>query len=559
MTQPWWRKSVVYQIYPKSFNDTTDSGVGDIQGIIEKLDYLKELGVDVIWLTPIYDSPQNDNGYDIRDYYQIFEPYGTMEDVDRLLEEAHNRDLKVIFDLVVNHTSTEHQWFKQSASSKNNRYRDFYIWKDGKNGQPPTNWQSKFGGNAWQYDETTDQYYLHLFDTTQADLNWENEELRDAVYQMMNFWIEKGIDGFRLDVINLISKDQSFPNDDGSVPPGDGRKFYTDGPKIHELLHEMNQATFKGKNLLTVGEMSSTSIDACVKYTNPEREELDMTFNFHHLKVDYPNGEKWTVAPFDFQELKDILSTWQVGMHEGGGWNALFWCNHDQPRIVSRFGDAKNYHKESAKMLATTIHMMQGTPYIYQGEEIGMTNPNFKSIDQYRDVESLNMFEMKRAEGDAPKTLLNILSEKSRDNARTPMHWDDSVNAGFTEGTPWIDVADNYQQINVEQALADPDSIYYHYQKLIKLRKKYDIITTGDYQLILPDDQAIFAYIREGSNEQLVVLNNFYPEAVDYDLSDLFNTDYTQSDVLISNYSDQIGDVKGGKLRPYESVVYHLK
>ncbi|GAA4079643.1 alpha,alpha-phosphotrehalase [Amphibacillus indicireducens] len=559
MVQPWWRKSVVYQIYPKSFNDTTGSGVGDIQGIIEKLDYLKELGVDVIWLTPIYDSPQNDNGYDIRDYYQIFEPYGTMADVDRLLQEAHDRDLKVIFDLVVNHTSTEHQWFKQSASSKDNRYRDFYIWKDGKNGQPPTNWQSKFGGNAWQYDEVTDQYYLHLFDTTQADLNWENQYVRDAVYQMMNFWIEKGIDGFRLDVINLISKDQRFPDDDGSVPPGDGRKFYTDGPKIHQFLHEMNQSTFKGKDLLTVGEMSSTSIDACVNYTKPEREELDMTFNFHHLKVDYPKGEKWTTAPFDFQQLKEILSTWQVGMHKGGGWNALFWCNHDQPRIVSRFGDEGRYHKESAKMLATTIHMMQGTPYIYQGEEIGMTNPNFKSIDQYRDVESLNMFRIKRADGDDPKTLLKILSEKSRDNSRTPMQWNSDVNAGFTKGIPWIDLADNYQQINVDHALADSDSIFYHYQKLIKLRKKYDIITTGDYQLILPDDQAIFAYIRKDNDEQLVVLNNFYSETVEYDLADLFSADYSTADVLISNYTDQTGNVRKGKLRPYESVVYHLK
>lgn len=558
VTQPWWRKSVVYQIYPKSFNDTTGTGVGDVNGIIEKLDYLKELGVDVVWLTPIYDSPQNDNGYDIRDYYKIFEPYGTMEDVERLLAEAHNRDLKIIFDIVVNHTSTEHEWFKQSASNKDNRYRDFYIWKDGKNNQPPTNWQSKFGGNAWKYDETTDQYYLHLFDTTQADLNWENEEVRDAVYEMMNFWIDKGVDGFRLDVINLISKDQNFPDDDGSVSPGDGRKFYTDGPKIHQYLHEMHQRVFKGKNLLTVGEMSSTSIDACIKYTKPEREELDMTFNFHHLKVDYPNGEKWTTAPFDFLELKKILSDWQVGMNKGGGWNALFWCNHDQPRIVSRFGDDRNYHNESAKMLATTIHFMQGTPYIYQGEEIGMTNPKFKSIDQYRDVESLNMYNMKREEGIDSDTLLKILSEKSRDNSRTPMQWNSDVNAGFTKGTPWIDLADNYQDINVEQALKDPNSIFYHYQKLIQLRKEYDIITLGDYQLILPDDQAIFAYIREYNNERLVVLNNFYADTVDYDLTELINTDYNQAEVLISNYSDQIGQAESGKLRPYESVVYYL-
>ncbi|WP_440897760.1 alpha,alpha-phosphotrehalase [Amphibacillus sp. Q70] len=558
MTQPWWKKSVVYQIYPKSFNDTTDSGTGDINGIIEKLDYLAKLGVDVLWLTPIYDSPQNDNGYDIRDYYQIFESYGTMEDFDRLLKEAHARDLKIIVDIVVNHTSTEHQWFKQSAQDKDNPYRDFYIWKDGKNNQAPTNWKSKFGGSAWQYDETTDQYYLHLFDTSQADLNWENESVRDAVYQMMQFWIDKGVDGFRLDVINLISKDQAFSDDEGTLPSEDGRKFYTDGPKIHQYLNEMNQRVFKGKNLLTVGEMSSTSIPACVKYTKPEREELDMTFNFHHLKVDYLNGEKWTAVPFDFQALKRILSEWQIGMHEGGGWNALFWCNHDQPRVVSRFGDEDRYHQESAKMLATTIHLMQGTPYIYQGEEFGMTNPNFVSIDQYRDVESLNIYRQMQDEGIDSETILTILSEKSRDNGRTPMQWNNQKNAGFTAGTPWIDLASNYQSINAEQALADPDSIFYHYQKLIQLRKKYDIITTGDYRLILPDDEAIFAYIRKKDDEQLVVLNNFYPKSVNYDLSNHFETQQHKTEVLISNYPDQLGNVSAGNLRPYESVVYYL-
>lgn len=558
VTEPWWEKSVVYQIYPKSFNDTTNSGTGDINGIIEKLDYLTKLGVDVLWLTPIYDSPQNDNGYDIRDYYQIFASYGTMEDFNRLLKEAHARNLKIIVDIAVNHTSTEHQWFKQSAQDKENPYRDFYIWKDGKNNQAPTNWQSKFGGSAWQYDETTDQYYLHLFDTSQADLNWENESVRDAVYQMMQFWIDKGVDGFRLDVINLISKDQTFSDDEGALPSSDGRKFYTDGPKIHQYLHEMNQQVFKGKNLLTVGEMSSTSIDACLKYTKPEREELDMTFNFHHLKVDYLNGEKWTTAPFDFQALKGILSEWQIGMYEGGGWNALFWCNHDQPRAVSRFGDEARYHQESAKMLATAIHMMQGTPYIYQGEEFGMINPNFKSIDQYRDVESLNIYRHMQDQGVDSETILTILRQKSRDNARTPMQWNKQENAGFTAGTPWIDVASNYQTVNAEQALADPNSIFYHYQKLIQLRKKYDIITIGDYRLILPDDQAIFAYVRKKDDEQLVVLNNFYSKSVDYDLSNLFHAQQYKTEVLISNYPDQLGDVSTGNLRPYESVVYHL-
>src|SRR5690606_13550192 len=427
-----------------SFKDTTGSGTGDIQGIIEKLDYLQELGVDVLWLTPIYKSPQRDNGYDISDYYQIYKEYGTMEDFDRLLAEAHKRNLKIIMDIVINHTSTEHEWFQDALTSKNSRYRDFYIWKDGQPGQPPTNWQSKFGGSAWEYDQKSGQYYLHLFDVTQADLNWENEEVRNSVYEMMRFWLDKGVDGFRLDVINLISKDQRFLDDDGSVPPGDGRKFYTDGPRVHEFMHEMNTEVFSKYDIMTVGEMSSTTIDHCILYTRPDRKELSMTFNFHHLKVDYPNGEKWTKADFDFLQLKEILSKWQVEMTNGGGWNALFWCNHDQPRVVSRFGDDGKYHRESAKMLATTIHMMRGTPYIYQGEEFGMTNPNFQHISDYRDVESLNMFQIMKDEGMSEEEIIDILQQKSRDNSRTPVQWDDSEHAGFTTGTPWIREANNY-------------------------------------------------------------------------------------------------------------------
>jgi trehalose-6-phosphate hydrolase len=553
MYEPWWKKSVVYQIYPKSFNDTTGSGTGDIAGVIEKLDYLKELGVDVLWLTPIYDSPQKDNGYDIRDYYTIFHEYGTMEDVDRLLDEAHKRDLKVIFDIVVNHTSTEHRWFVESRKSKDNPYRDFYIWKDPKDGKAPTNWESKFGGSAWQYDETTGQYYLHLFDVTQADLNWENEAVRDHVYEMMNYWVDKGVDGFRLDVINLISKNQDFPEDES-----DGRKFYTDGPKIHQYLQEMHQQVFKDKDLITVGEMSSTSIDNCVKYTHPDRNELSMTFSFHHLKVDYPNGEKWTKAPFDLDELKTILTEWQVGMHEGGGWNALFWCNHDQPRVVSRFGSEGQYHTRSAKMLATTLHMMQGTPYIYQGEEFGMTNPNFESIDDYRDVESLNMYRMMTERGISKEEVLDILKQKSRDNARTPMQWNSSAHAGFTDGTPWIDVAHNYKDINAEKALKDQDSIFYYYQRLIQLRKSEPIITDGKYRLILASDSDIFAYVRETDDEQLVVLNNFYDREVAYDLTDE-GILAKEARVLISNMDDQQGSAEKGVLRPYESVVYHIK
>ncbi|WP_186578698.1 alpha,alpha-phosphotrehalase [Aquibacillus kalidii] len=559
MSQPWWKKAVVYQIYPKSFNDTTGNGVGDIKGIIEKLDYLKELGVDVLWLTPIYQSPQRDNGYDISDYYQIYEEYGTMGEFDELLSQAHNRGLKIIMDIVVNHTSTEHEWFYQSMTSKDNPYRDFYIWKDGDNGQVPTNWASKFGGSAWQYEETTGQYYLHLFDVTQADLNWENQEVRKSVYDMMDFWLQKGVDGFRLDVINLISKDQDFPNDDGTVPPGDGRRFYTDGPRVHEFLHEMNQKVFSKYDIMTVGEMSSTTIENCIKYTKPERDELSMTFNFHHLKVDYPNGDKWTQADFDFHSLKEILSTWQVEMNKGGGWNALFWCNHDQPRVVSRFGDDGKYHQESAKMLATTIHMMQGTPYIYQGEEFGMTNPKFDNINDYRDVESLNIYNIKQEEGISEEEIIEVLQQKSRDNSRTPVQWNDSEHAGFTSGTPWINPAANYKQINAENALKDKNSIFYHYQKLNNLRKKYDIITEGDYQLILEDHSEIFAYIRNSKDEKLVVINNFYGNNTTFELPDYVSVEGYSSEVLLTNYSDSSKDVKTVNLRPYESVVYYLR
>ena len=554
MSTSWWKTAVVYQIYPKSFYDSTGNGTGDIQGIIGKLDYLKELGVDVLWLTPIYKSPQRDNGYDISDYYNIQEEYGTMDDFDQLLEQAHKRGIKIIMDIVINHTSTEHEWFKQAKSSKDNPYRDFYIWKDGKNGLPPTNWESKFGGSAWQWDETTGQYYLHLFDVTQADLNWENPKVREALYEMMHFWLKKGVDGFRLDVINLISKDQQFPQDDS-----DGRKFYTDGPRIHEFLHEMNQEVFSKYDIMTVGEMSSTSIDNCIRYTNPREEELNMTFSFHHLKVDYPNGDKWTKADFDFHALKDILSKWQVEMNKGGGWNALFWCNHDQPRVVSRFGDDKQFHKESAKMLATTIHMMQGTPYIYQGEEFGMTNPEFDKIEEYRDVESLNTFEIKKNEGLSEQEIIEILKQKSRDNSRTPVQWDSSKHAGFTTGTPWIHTASNYKEINAENAMKDPDSVFYHYQELIRLRKEYDVITNGDYELISEEDDSIFAFVRKTENEILLLINNFYGSDTMYSLPVKLDIAGLSNTVLLSNYADSAPLEREIKLRPYESIVYYLK
>ncbi|NKI23561.1 alpha,alpha-phosphotrehalase [Paenibacillus dendritiformis] len=560
MQEPWWKRAAVYQIYPKSFLDTTGSGIGDINGIIAKLDYLRDLGVDVIWLTPIYASPEKDNGYDISDYYAINPQYGTMEEFDKLLSEAHRRGMKVIMDIVVNHTSTEHPWFQQSCSSLDNPYRDYYIWREPSSGREPNNWQSKFGGSAWNYDEKTKQYYLHLFDVTQADLNWENAGLRREVYQMMKFWLAKGVDGFRLDVINLISKDQKFPNDSGEDPQADGRKFYTDGPRIHEYLHEMNREVFSVHDTMTVGEMSSTSIEECIKYTNPERQELSMAFNFHHLKVDYPGGEKWTQAAFDFIKLKQILSEWQTRMHAGRGWNALFWCNHDQPRIVSRFGDTGKYRVEAAKMLGTTIHMMQGTPFIYQGEEIGMTNPEFDRLADYRDVESLNMYSILRQQGKSHDTVMGILKQKSRDNSRTPMQWNRSAHGGFTKGTPWIQAAPNYPDINVEAALQDRDSIFYHYQKLIQLRKQYDIITYGDYRLLLADHKQVFAYARQWQNETLLVVSNFYREPVSLAAGEIgISPAHGKYGMLLSNYADSPEEFQTLQLRPYESIVYYWR
>ncbi|PGC31977.1 alpha,alpha-phosphotrehalase [Bacillus pseudomycoides] len=548
-----WHKNVVYQIYPKSFNSYYNTETGDIKGVTEKLDYLKELGVDYIWLTPVYQSPQNDNGYDVSDYYSIDPSYGTMEEFEELLAEAKKREIDIMLDIVVNHSSTEHKWFKEASGDKNSPYRDFYIWRDEKN-----NWQSKFGGSAWEYDEKTGQYYLHLFDKTQADLNWENEQLRKEVYDMMRFWLEKGVRGFRLDVINLISKEQHFLDDEGTSATSDGRKYYTDGPRVHEYLQEMNHEVFAEKDVITVGEMSSTTIDNCIKYSNPERSELSMTFSFHHLKVDYPNGDKWTKADFDFVKLKEIMSKWQTEMQEGGGWNALFWCNHDQPRIVSRFGDDKRYRNESAKMLGTALHMLQGTPYIYQGEEIGMTNPDFDDISKYRDVESLNIYEMKWGEGMSNEEIIGILQQKSRDNSRTPMQWNEEENAGFTTNTPWISVADNYKKVNVKKALEDKQSIFYHYKKLIKLRKKYDVITKGKYEIIDANHPNIWAYTRTLDNEVLLVVNNFYGETLTYSVPDEVQLTGMKQEVLLSNYEDSSEDIRNLVLRPYESIVYRL-
>lgn len=537
-----WRKSAVYQIYPKSFYSPEGKPTGTLRGVTAKLDYLAELGVDYLWLTPVYASPQRDNGYDVSDYYAIDPSYGTMADFDELISEAGKRQLSVMMDIVVNHCSTDHEWFKQGRNP-DSPYHDYFIWRD-----EPTDWVSKFGGPAWSFDEVAGKYYLHLFDETQADLNWENPALREAVYQMMCFWRDKGVRGFRLDVINLISKDDSFSND----PTGDGRKHYTDGPRVHDYLQEMNQRVFAGHDLMTVGEMSSTTLDHCLRYSNLNEQELKMTFNFHHLKVDYPNGEKWTAAPFDFLELKRIISDWQVGM-QGNAWNAIFWCNHDQPRVVSRFGDDTVYRIESAKMLATTLHGLQGTPYIYQGEEIGTPNPDFTDLTDYRDVETLNAYTEKAALGETAADILAAIRQKSRDNARTPMQWDASPHAGFSTATPWIPVPENHTSINVEAALADPDSVFYHYKKLIQLRKQYDVLTNGSYRLLTPDDLSLWAYERTTDEEQVLVLSNFYGTDRPFTLPD----EWLDHQVLIQNYPDV--SEKSGQLvlRPYESVMLY--
>ena len=546
-----FKNSVVYQIYPKSFNDSNNDGFGDLRGVVEKLDYLEGLGVDYIWLTPFFVSPQNDNGYDIADYYNIDPAYGTMEDFETLVEEATKRNIKIMLDMVFNHTSTYHEWFKKALQG-DPKYKNYYIFRKGENGNPPTNWISKFGGNAWEYVEHLDEYYLHLFDVTQADLNWENPELRQEVYNVVNFWIEKGVKGFRLDVINLISKPDTLEND----YIGDGRRFYTDGPRIHKHLKELNENTFgKHDDIITVGEMSSTTIENCLKYSNPDEKELSMVFNFHHLKVDYKDGDKWKLKDFDFAELKTLFNTWQTSMMEGNGWNAVFWCNHDQPRVVSRLGDDKKYHEQSAKMLATAVHCLRGTPYIYQGEEIGMTNAYFNDINKYRDVESLNYYNILKEQGHTEEETYDIIMARSRDNSRTPMQWNDEVNAGFSEATPWLSVINNYETINVEKNLADENSIYYHYKKLIQLRKQYDVIANGTYEAMLAEHQNVYAYRRTLDNEELIVLNNFYGNETEVTLDIKDVNGYT---CLLSNYEEQ-ELTNQLTLRPYESIVFYKK
>ncbi|MNQ58064.1 Trehalose-6-phosphate hydrolase [compost metagenome] len=553
MTQtPWWQSAVIYQIYPKSFQDSGARGTGDLKGIMARLDYLKTLGVDALWLTPVYVSPQVDNGYDIADYLNIDPAYGTMGDFEALLGAAHERGIRIVMDIVVNHTSTEHAWFKSALGDKNSPYRDYYIWKDPVEGGVPNNWQSKFGGSAWELDPATGQYYLHLFAREQADLNWENPAVRAEVKNIIHFWAKKGVDGFRLDVINLISKDQRFPSDE----VGDGRRFYTDGPRIHEFLQDISRDVFAPVGAMTVGEMSSTSLEHCQRYGALDGSELSMVFNFHHLKVDYPNGDKWTKAPFDFLELKRIFNHWQSGMH-GKGWSALFWCNHDQPRIVSRFGDEGEHRVVAAKMLASTLHGLQGTPYIYQGEEIGMTNPGYQRIDDYQDVESRNIFAIKQAEGMSEAEILAILGAKSRDNSRTPMQWSAVPNAGFTSGTPWLKPAANYPEINAEAALADPDSVFWHYRDLIALRKAHPIFTQGDYQELLAGNEQIWAYTRSADGQTLLVVSNFYGEPVEFALPAELQTG--EGRLLLGNYPDSPARPQSCELRPYESLIWLME
>ena len=540
-----FRDKVVYQIYPKSFKDSNGDGIGDLKGITQKLDYLEKLGVDYLWLTPFFISPQNDNGYDVADYLNIDPLFGTMDDLETLINKASEKNMGLMLDMVFNHTSTEHEWFKKALNGEK-KYMDYYIFKDGTPDTPPTNWESKFGGSAWEYVPHLKKWYLHLFDVTQADLNWENPEVREELKNIIRFWKAKGIKGFRFDVVNLISKPEIFEDDH----KGDGRRFYTDGPHVHEFLKELVKDTDIA-HMITVGEMSSTSIDHCIKYSNPMEKELSMCFNFHHLKVDYKDGNKWELMPPDIKALKNLFKEWQLGMERNNGWNAVFWCNHDQPRIVSRLGDDQNYWKASAKMLATSIHMLRGTPYIYQGEELGMTNAYYTNIDQYRDIESLNYYKIMLERGKTPEEALAILQARSRDNGRTPMQWNDKAYAGFSTTSPWLTIPENYATINAEAALLDTDSIFYYYQQLIALRKSKKAISIGQINFLYEEEANVFAYRRFTDEEEIIVLNNFGDkEIILANTLELQNYKY-----LLGNYEGIIADSKTIHLRPYESII----
>lgn len=540
MEKKWWKESVVYQIYPRSFKDSNGDGIGDLNGITEKMDYLRELGINVIWLSPVYQSPNTDNGYDISDYQAIMEEFGTMEDFDRMLQSAHDHGIRLVMDLVVNHTSDEHPWFVESRKSKDNPYRDYYIWREGRDGKEPNNWGSCFSGSAWKYDAATDMYYLHLFAEKQPDLNWDNPKVRQEVFHMMDWWCKKGIDGFRMDVISMISKDPALP--DGPVNGsgyGDYGPYAVNGPHVHEYLQEMNREVLSKYDLMTVGECSGVTIEEAKKYANQDGRELNMVFQFEHMDLDGGESFKWNDRKINLVELKQVLTKWQTEL-AGTAWNSLFWDNHDQPRIVSRLGDdsTREYREASAKMLALCLHMMQGTPYVYQGEELGMTNVPFETLEDFRDIESINAYHELTESGQvSPEDMMRFLRYKSRDNARTPMQWDDSENAGFTEGTPWIMVNPNYKEINAKEQLARPDSVFHFYQKLIRLRKEREIIPYGEYELLLPEDPDLYVYTRALGEHKLLVICNFRKEEKAFTLPEGF--DPGMGEILIGNYPDR--------------------
>lgn len=562
MAQQWWKDSVVYQIYPRSFNDSNGDGIGDLRGIIQKLDYLRELGADVVWLSPVYKSPNDDMGYDISDYQDIMDEFGTLADWGELVAGLHECGIKLVMDLVVNHTSDEHSWFVEARKSKDNPYRDYYIWRPGREAREPNNWLSFFGGSAWEYDEPTGEYYLHLFAPKQPDLNWENPAVRDEIYKMMRWWLDKGVDGFRMDVINVISKVPSLP-DAPVVTPNRyqwGGQFFIHGPRLLEFLQEMKRQALSPYDTMTVGEAYAATTAQAVELTNPRTGPLNMVFHFEHMFLDAdpdaPGG--WSRKRWNLLDLKHVMTRWQKAL-EGNGWNSLYLSNHDQPRQVSRFGDDGQYRVESAKMLATFLHLMQGTPYIYQGEEIGMTNVAFPSIEDYRDIATRNRYrELIEEHGVGREAAMELVHRRSRDNARTPMQWNDSENAGFTAGTPWIGVNPNYRQINAEQALADPQSIFYYYQQLIRLRKTNPIIVHGRYDLILEDDEAIYAFTRTLESERLLVILNFTVSAPVFVLPD--DLPVGDKDLLIANYPvDMAEDIRRLTLRPFEARVYRLR
>ena len=553
MEKRWWKESVVYQIYPRSFCDSNGDGIGDLNGITGKLDYLKELGVDVIWLSPVYKSPNDDNGYDISDYQAIMDEFGTMEDFDRMLATAHEKGIKIMMDLVVNHTSDEHKWFIESRKSTDNPYRDYYIWRPAKeDGSLPNNWGSCFSGPAWEYDKTTDMYFLHLFSKKQPDLNWDNPAVRQDVFDMMNWWLKKGVDGFRMDVISLISKEPGLPDKEPGINGYATFNVSANGPHVHEYLQEMRQKALNNADTITVGECSGVTLEEAKKYARSDEKELNMVFQFEHMDVDSDEkAGKWTTRKMDLRDLKKILTRWQKGLQDIA-WNSLYWENHDQPRSVSRFGnDSDEYREISAKMLATCIHMMQGTPYVYQGEELGMTNCPFNTLDNFRDLESINAFHELTEQGKmTEEDMMAAIGYKGRDNARTPMQWDDSAYAGFSTANPWIMVNPNYTKINAKDQVNREDSVFKYYQKLIKLRHESELIVYGTYDLILDDDKDIYAYIRTLGDEKLIVYCNFSENTREVEIPE----EFVNRKVLISNYSDAKANQKI-TLRPYEAIV----